>query len=488
MKNCLYFILIVLTISCQNYEKEYIPYNFDYIGNNTINYNGERYNEIYENPFIKASNQQVSTFSIDADGASYSNIRRFLENKIIPPANAVRIEEMINYFIYNYEEPTGDNTIAVNGEVADCPWQNGHKLIRIGIKGKEIKKEDMPLWNMVLLLDVSGSMNSEDKIGLVKEAMMTFVDQMSDDDRLAIVTYAGVAGVRLQSTSGKDKKKIKNVISNLKAEGSTAGYDGLSKAYSIAEDYFIKNGNNRIVLATDGDFNVGPSSQEELIEFIKQKRETGIYLTVIGVGTGNLNDGMMEQLADNGNGNYEYLDNSEQTKKIFIDEIGKFYTIANDVKIQITFDTTKVDSFRLIGYENRILDSANFNNDKKDAGELGAGQNVTALYEIVPKGNYNSGKILTLDLRYKITGESESRLISSEIIDNNNSFDNSSGNMRFAASVAGFGLLLRNSQYKGTITLNNIKSWAENAKAYDPNGYKQGFIDLLNLYDKIINK
>ena len=344
----------------------------------------EQYNEYEDNPFIEVADEPVSTFSIDADGASYSNMRRFIRGNQLPPRHAVRVEEFINYFNFDYDDSSGGHPISLNGEVSSCPWEQGNKLIRIGIKGQTIPENMLPPSNIVLLLDVSGSMRNSFKLPLVQEALNLYVDEIDAEDRLAIVTYAGNAGVALPSTPGDEKTTIKAAINSLSAGGSTAGAEGIITAYEIALENFIEGGNNRIILATDGDFNVGPSSQEALISLIEEKRELGVFLTVIGVGSGNLQDGKMEQLADNGNGTYEYMDDIEQGRKIFIHEFSKFYTVAKDVKVQVDFNPHLVHSYRLIGYENRILNEEDFEDDTKDAGEIGASQSITALYEIKP--------------------------------------------------------------------------------------------------------
>jgi Ca-activated chloride channel family protein len=442
---------------------------------------GERYNEFTENPFIKVVEQPLSTFSIDADGASYSNTRRFLNSKTLPPKDAIRVEEFINYFTYDYPQPEGEHPISVIGETCKCPWQTEHRLIRIGIKGKEIPRAELPPANWELLIDVSGSMSSDDKLEMLKKGFLLFVDELSPSDRLAIVTYAGSAGVVLPSTKGSEKQTMKNAISKLGAGGSTAGSQGISTAYEIAEKNFIIGGNNRVILGTDGDFNVGLSTQDELIKFIETKRDKGIFLTVLGVGTGNIFEGMMEQLANNGNGNYEYIDNIEQAKKVFIYEYSKFFTVAKDVKVQVTFNPDIVDSYRLIGYENRLLNAEDFTNDKKDAGEIGAGQCITALYEIVPKtiSNLKALHAFEIDFRYKLPDSDQSNLINFKVNDSGRNFSDASESTRFAASVAGFGLLLRNSAYKGTLTYPDLINWTQNAKIFDPHGYRKEFISLM---------
>jgi len=443
-----------------------------------------QFGKIVENSFIKTIDSATSTFSIDADGASYTAMRRWSSDNgnLSLIKDGLRTEEFINYFTYNYPDPATDATIAVNGEVSTCPWKPDHKLIRIGIKGKSIAVQDYPYANFVLLIDVSGSMQSTDKLELLKAGFIDFVKGMRSQDKLAIVTYAGDAGLVLDATSGSEKNKIIDKLKSLKPGGSTNGAAGINLAYEIAENNFITDGNNRVVLGTDGDFNVGITSQDALIKLIEEKRDKGIFLTVLGVGMDNLNDGMMEQVANKGNGNYEYLDNTGELKKVFIDEYNKFLTVAKDVKVQVTFNPELVEEYRLIGYENRVLQKDDFTNDKKDAGEIGAGQTITALYEIKPRQNinYKLYPTFTINFRYKKPDASVSNPLSLEIYDEGKSFEAATENMRFASSLAALGLYLRNSEYKGTVSLNNIKTWAGDAKTFDPNGYRARHIELLN--------
>jgi len=372
--------IIILLNNCQTFDS----YPTSGMENLSVadSYN-EKYKDYGENPFVKVSEQPVSTFSIDADGGSYTNMRRFLHLGQAPPDASVRIEEYINYFTFDYQEPTSGENVSLESEVSSCPWNTEHYLIRVGMKGMSIPEDELPNSNYVFLIDVSGSMNSPDKLGMLKVGFKSMVDNLRDQDRVAIVTYAGDVGLLLESTYGDHKEAIKSAIDQLGAGGSTAGAAGITTAYDIAEENFIVEGNNRVILGTDGDFNVGISSTDELIELIEEKRESGIYLTVLGVGGGNLNDHMMEQIANKGNGNYEYIDNAKQIKKVFTNELAKFYTVAKDAKIQITFDSTMVDSYRLIGYENRALNEEDFENDSTDAGEIGSSQTITALYEQV---------------------------------------------------------------------------------------------------------
>lgn len=440
---------------------------------------GEKYKDYEENPFIKTADQPISTFSVDADGGSYANMRRFLHLGQTPPKESVRIEEFINYFTFDYKEPVKDENVSLESEISNCPWNTEHHLLRLGMKGLTIPADELPNSNYVFLIDVSGSMNSPDKLGVLKTGFKTLVDNLSDRDRIAIVTYAGQAGVLLESTYGDEREKIKSAIDKLGAGGSTAGAAGIITAYEIAEKNFIPNGNNRVILGSDGDFNVGPSSTEELIKLIEEKCDKGIYLTVLGVGGGNLNDYMMEQIANKGNGNYEYIDNAKQIEKVFTHEILKFYTVAKDSKIQITFNPNKIDSYRLIGYENRKLEKEDFENDSTDAGEIGSAQTITALYELVLTDKPDEEKYAQFDFRYKKSNETESRLITHEINSVPKEIMSSSENMRFATSVAGLGLLMKQSQYKGTLTKQMVLDLGRGAISFDPNGYRKEFIELV---------
>ena len=446
---------------------------------------GEQYNEIVENPFIKTEEEPVSTFSIDADGAAYANVRRYLSQaKQLPPANAIRTEELINYFSLDYDFNESIHPISINGEVSTCPWADGHKLIRIGMKGRPLTNQEINApANYVFLIDVSGSMSGDDRLELLKDGFKLLVDELPSQSRVAIVTYAGGAGVHLNSTSVTEKTKIKNKINKLSAGGSTAGAAGIEKAYEIAQENFIEDGNNRIIIGTDGGFNVGISNQDELVKLIESKRDAGVFLTVVGVGKGLYNEGMLEQIANNGNGTFEYIDNTEQLKKVFIYDKSKFFTVAKDVKVQVEFNKDVVEQYRLIGYENRVLDNEDFEDDTKDAGEIGADQNITALYEIIPKENINFKTVptFTIDFRYKLPDSDSSIPIEEEIFDKDTGFDYASEHTRFTASVAAFGLVLRDSEYKGTATYDDILKWSNNAISYDPHGFKQEFRDLVDI-------
>lgn len=460
-------------------------------------FNTEQYDHIQESGFKSSIHDPLSTFSIDADTASYANVRRFLNENRMPPEDAVRIEELINYFTYDYPEPEGKEPFSLTLESASCPWKKEHRLVHVGIKGKNIPLEQIPPMNLVFLLDVSGSMNSPDKLPLLKKAFRLLAGQLRANDRIAIAVYAGAAGLVLDSTPGTQTKIILDAIERLEAGGSTAGAQGIQLAYDVAKKNFIRKGNNRIILATDGDFNVGVSSDGELVRIIEEKRNEGIFLTVLGFGTGNLKDSRMEKLADKGNGNYAYIDSLPEAKKVLVKEMGgTLFTIAKDVKIQIEFNPAKVKAYRLIGYENRVLNEEDFNDDRKDAGELGAGHTVTALYEIIPAGSKEtvpgvddlkyqtsqiksgSDEMLTLKVRYKFPEEDQSRLMTQAVADSGFSFEKASKNFRFSAAVAGFGMLLRKSAFKGDMNYGKVIRIARNARGKDENGYRAEFIRM----------
>ena len=458
-------------------------------------FNTEQYDRIVDNAFKLAMENPLSTFSIDVDRASYSNMRRFLNDNQLPPPDAVRIEELVNYFTYDYPQPKGDDPFAVTMEVSRCPWNSGHQLALIGLQGLEIDTEDLPPNNLVFLLDVSGSMSSSDKLPLLKSAMRLLVGQLRREDRVSIVVYAGAAGIVLEPTS--DKGRILEAINRLNAGGSTAGGAGIELAYKTARKSFIKEGNNRVILATDGDFNVGVSSDDALVRLIEQKRESGIFLSVLGFGTGNYKDSKMEKLADKGNGNYAYIDDILEAKKVLVTEMGgTLVTIAKDVKIQVEFNPAFVKAYRLVGYENRMLAKEDFADDAKDAGELGAGHTVTALFELIPAsagevvpevgalkyqvtGLVKSDDLMTVKLRYKKPDGDVSKLFVQSVEAAELQARAPSGNLRFASAVAEFGLLLRNSEYKGTASYHQVLRRARQAKGADLEGYRAEFIRLV---------
>lgn len=462
-----------------------------------VEHNTESYDYIEENGFKSVVNDPLSTFSIDVDRASYANVRRFINNSQMPYADAVRVEEMINYFDYDYENPNGKHPFATHLEMGDCPWNDESKLLMIGIQGEEMDSEEIPPCNLVFLIDVSGSMNSSNKLGLLKSSFKLLVDKLRPQDRVSIVVYAGAAGCVLPSTSGKDKATILASLDKLTAGGSTAGGAGIKLAYEIAVDNFIEGGNNRVILATDGDFNVGASSDSEMERLIEKKRDLGVYLTVLGFGMGNYKDSKMEKLSNKGNGNYAYIDNIMESNKIFGQELwGTLYTIAKDVKIQIEFNPGKVKEYRLIGYENRMLNKEDFNDDKKDAGEIGSGHTVTAIYEVVLADgsesssvvdplNYQtstvvkSDDIMTLKIRYKNPDQDFSRLITKKVTEKDLDKKANSKNFMLAVSVAEFGMLLRDSEFKGSASYDHVLLWAKRAKGEDTYGYIAEFISLV---------
>ncbi len=444
---------------------------------------GDKYNDYADNAFIKTSVQNVSTFSVDADGASYSNTRRYIKEGGLPYGGAVRIEEFLNYFTFDYPDPTDDNTVAINAEVGPCPWAPEHRLMRLGIKGCSIEESKLPAANYVFLIDVSGSMNSNDKIGLLKSGLITLVDYLRPTDRISIITYSGKVNKLLESTLVEDAETIKKAISKLVASGSTAGGAALEMAYKEALENFIEGGNNRVIMGTDGDFNVGVTSTDALVEMVQDYASKGIYMTVCGFGRGNLNDSMMESISNHGNGTYEYIGSEEDMTKVFINERSEFVSVANDAKIQITFDAAKVDSYRLIGYENRVLNNEDFENDEKDAGEIGAGQTITALYELIPAENAEDGKIATFDFRYKkALGEASYPLT----LDVTSSADaEASPELSFASGVAAYGMILRNSPYKGNATLDMAYELGRSGLSFDPFGYRADFLELISATKKL---
>ena len=444
---------------------------------------GDQYAAIEENPFIDTQDENTSAFSVDTDGASYANMRRFLvQDGYLPPKDAIRTEELVNYFKLDYEYKDNFHPIYVNSEISGCMWDDDHRLLRIGIKAKDPYENNFPPSNFVFLIDVSGSMTAEDKLPLLKEGFKLFVDQMTSDDRVAIVTYAGAWGLALPSTNGDFKEEIKAAIDELEAGGTTAGSEGIISAYKIAEENFIDGGNNRIIIGTDGDFNVGVTDHEALIKLIEKERDKGIFLSVFGVGRGNLNDATLEQIADNGNGNYEYIDNLAELNRVFLYERSKFFTVAKDVKVQLEFNPSVVEAYRLIGYENRVLENEDFENDAKDAGDIAAGQNVTALYELkMASVDPRSQSALEIKFRYKQVDSNNSVLFSHIVQDSGAAFNESSDLHKFTASVASFGLLLRDSQYKGNTSFEKILNTVDPLVLTDEYGLKAEFSYLVDL-------
>ncbi|MFA4987002.1 MAG: VWA domain-containing protein [Candidatus Brocadiia bacterium] len=456
---------------------------------------------IIENPFVSVGKEPLSTFSIDVDTASYTLVRRSLREGVKPQPGDVRIEEMINYFRYDYPNPTGDDPFSLTCESGPCPWNEAHRLILVGLKGRDVDLDKAPASNLVFLLDVSGSMSDADKLPLIKDAFKLLVPQLRDKDRVAIVVYAGAAGVVLPSTMGSDKKTILEAVDKLSSGGSTAGAEGLLLAYKVASENFIKGGNNRIILGTDGDFNVGISSDDELVKLIEAKRAEGIFLSIVGVGAGNYKDQKMEQIADHGNGIYAYLDSLDEARRVLVTQMaGTVFTIAKDVKLQLEFNPRRVAQYRLIGYENRMLAAEDFANDAKDAGELGSGHMVTALYEIIPSaGNeppaeyvkpkdgadFGPVELMEVNLRYKLPAADKSTLMTEPAQMRDLSIEETSDNFRFASAVAAFGLLLRNSAYKGTATTDLVNALSRSALGADGEGYRAEFLDLVRIFSAL---
>jgi len=461
-------------------------------------FNTEEYERVEENAYKLSLQNPLSTFSIDVDTASYSNIRRFLMDGEMPPKDAVRIEEMINYFTYDYPKPKEDEPFSIINEISKCPWNDKHHLAMIALKGKDMDSEKRPPSNLVFLIDVSGSMDQPNKLPLLKASFKMLANELDEKDRISIVVYAGAAGVVLDSTDGSNKDTIIDAIENLYAGGSTAGGEGIKLAYKIAKENFIKGGNNRIILATDGDFNVGPSSDGELSRLIEKNRNDGVFLSVLGFGTGNLKDSKAELLADKGNGNYSYIDNLLEAKKVLVDEIGStLFTIAKDVKFQIEFNPNKVKAYRLVGYENRLLNNEDFNDDKKDAGEIGSGHTVTAFYELIPFDSdeeipgvdelkyqntkvKDSSDIMYIKLRYKEPDEEVSKLIEFPVRESQVSKE-ASKDFNFASAVAEFGMLLRDSEFKGDSSYDHVIELVQKNKGDDIEGYRAEFIKMVKL-------
>lgn len=463
--------------------------------------NTESYGKVTENSFLKTSKNPLSTFSIDVDVASYANVRRMLNYGSLPDPDAVRTEEMINYFTYDYPEPTEDNAFAIYTETATCPWNTKSKLVQIGIKGKSIKADKSPPSNFVFLVDVSGSMDEPNKLPLAQQSLRMLVNNLTEKDKVAMVVYAGSSGLVLPSTNCGNKQEIISAIDRLQAGGSTAGGAGIELAYQVAVSNFIKEGNNRVILMTDGDFNVGVSNNGDLEKLISQKKETGVMLSVLGFGMGNYKDDKMEILADKGNGNYAYIDSYQEAQKVLVKEMnGTLINIAKDVKIQVEFNPALVKSYRLIGYENRLLADEDFNNDKKDAGEVGSGQTVTAIYEIFSSDENNEvdalkyqqkptssvpnaypNELMTVKVRYKKPNENKSILIQQAVLNSDKSVESCSNNLKFATSVAGASLLLRNSSTINAFTFDSAIALAKNGKGPDTEGYRAEFIRLIEL-------
>jgi Ca-activated chloride channel homolog len=463
-------------------------------------FNTEAYDFIAEGELTAVAKDPLSTFSIDVDTASYSNVRRFLREGRLPPPDAVRIEELVNYFVYDYEGPRGNVPFAVHTEVGQAPWKPEHRLVRIALKGKDFAPAERPAANLVFLIDVSGSMNSPVKLPLVKEALRLLIERLEAKDRVAIVVYAGASGLVLPSTSGSNQERILNALEQLEAGGSTNGGEGIRLAYQQALASFDRNAVNRVILCTDGDFNVGMTNQGELVRLVQEQAQKGIFLTVLGFGMGNYKDSMLEKLADKGNGNYAYVDGLDEARKVLVEQAGgTLVTIAKDVKIQVEFNPQEVTAYRLIGYENRVMPHQDFEDDRKDAGEIGAGHTVTALYEVVPAGVHADlppgeplkyqrntpavtprGELMTVKLRYKRPNEENSQSLEQVVTDSLRPFEHASDDLRFASAVAAFGMLLRNSPHKGSATFDAVISMADTSRSFDPQGYRAEFVRLVH--------
>lgn len=470
-------------------------------------WNRESYNAIEENDFISSINDPLSTFSIDVDTASYANIRRFVTGGSLPPVGAVRIEEMVNYFHYNYPEPIGNKPVAISTEVGPSPFNKDYSLVQIGVKAKDIEVENLPPSNLVFLIDVSGSMSAPNKLGLLKKSMNMLVSKLDEKDRVSIVVYAGSDRIVLQPTPGSELKRIREAIDNLASGGSTHASSGIATAYQLARQVFMPGGNNRVILASDGDFNVGTTSRGELQKLIEKERESGVYLTVLGFGMGNYHDDTMEVLADKGNGNYAYIDSLLEAKKVLVKEMGgTLFTVASDVKIQVEFNPAQVGAYRLIGYENRALANEDFKDDTKDAGEIGAGHTVTALYELIPTGHKSipvvddlkyqktgkvkgeSNELLTVKLRYKPEGAKSSKQLSQPVKANKKSLAETSDDFRFAATVAGYGMLLKNSTHTGEFSYENCLELLKQSRGADNDGYRAELLRLVEMSQLLQNE
>jgi Ca-activated chloride channel family protein len=488
-------LLGLCTASCSYYEGERGPnfYDFDPSVPSILHpAEGNRVDEITDNPFVEVAEQPTSTFSVDADGASFTFVRRSIVSHMgIDPAG-IRIEEFLNYFTFDYPTPTDGNTVAINSEMGVCPWNPSHQLIRLGIKGKELTAEETPRANFVFLVDVSGSMYGSDRLDLLKQGLIKLLDLLNPNDRISLITYSGSVSKLLESTPVSQKNKIKNAINKLRADGSTAGGQAMKMAYEEAKANYDPQCNNRVIMGTDGDFNVGVTSTEALLEMVESYAREGIYLTCLGFGYGNLNDSMMETISNHGNGTYHYIDSENEMVKVFVHERERFVSVANDAKCQVTFDGQMVKAYRLIGYENRALNTEDFENDETDAGEIGAGQTITALYEIIPteqlKESLSNGtrqEVATFDFRYKKSlGEESIPLASTIVAENQHSANGQpryapSENFNFAAGVAAFGLVLRNSPYKGDATLSMAHQLVKNSQNFDPHHYRQQLLELI---------
>jgi Ca-activated chloride channel family protein len=438
----------------------------------------DRFNRFGENPFLAANEQPLATFSVDVDTASYANVRRFLNLNQWPPQESIRLEEMINYFTYDYPQASGGQAVTGNLEVAAAPWNPQHRLVRVGVKAKDLRLAQKSS-NLVFLIDVSGSMGTPERLPLLKNGLHLLVDKLTESDRVSIVTYAGASGIALAPISGDRKDVILRVIDNLHAEGNTNGGAGIQTAYEMAVSNFIPGSVNRVILATDGDFNVGITDPNQLTQMIEARARSGVFLTVLGFGN-NFKDSMLGRLAEKGHGNYAFIDTLDEARKVLVEQIdATLVAVARDVKVQVEFNPSQVNAYRLLGYESRIMPVQDFNNDRKDANDMGSGQTVTALFEVVPNAARTASQMLDLKIRYKDPESTESKLFEMPLVDRGTNFANASSDFRFASAVAGFGMILRDSQYKGSATLDWILATAQNSRSVDKNGYREEFVRLV---------
>ena len=484
-------LMIAGTVSCMmDYADSFESVNGHVVVLTDPDGTGDKFDDFLDNPFIDTEVENVSTFSVDADGAAYAYMRRMVTQGFRPTRAAVRIEEYLNYFTFDYPDPAGGKDVAINAEVGACPWQPEHKLLRLGIKGRDIYQGKHPKSNYVFLLDISGSMATKDKLPLLQEGMKAMIDYLDPDDRISIVTYASGEKKVLESTPVREASKIKKAIGKLVASGSTAGHSGMRMAYEECLANYIEGGNNRVIMGTDGDFNVGETSTDAILELAENYAAKGIYLTVCGFGTGNLNDSMMEKVSNAGNGTYEYIDSEDELTKVFVIERNKFTSVANDVKNQVTFDKEMVKSYRLIGYENRVLGKEDFDNDKKDAGEIGASQTITALYEIVPAEGFAKSKVIAkYDLRYKEALGDASIPLTMDIAVSDP--DGSSANLDLAAGIAAYGMMLRQTRYQGSSSFamahELVSRSIRNSAGFDPYQLqlRENLLELIDKADRI---
>lgn len=502
-RKTVYFLPILLAflfVGCNTDDgvAEQFGYNYGlmdaYEGNMILpEQGGDQFDEFTDNPFVKVVDVPVSTFSVDADGAAYAIMRRYANSGYEIDPSSVRIEEYLNYFTFDYPAPIDDNTVAINAEVGECPWNAEHRLLRLGLKGKELKSSEVPQANYVFLVDVSGSMDSSDKLELLKKGLITMLGQLNPEDRISLITYSGKVKKVLESTPVKKADKIKKAIKSLTADGSTAGGAALRMAYEEASANYNPKYNNRVIMGTDGDFNVGVTNVDSLVSMVERYASKGIYMTCLGFGYGNLNDGMMEKVSNAGNGTYYYIDSENEMMKVFVHERERFISVANDTKCQVSFDSTMVSEYRLIGYENRLLSQEDFENDKKDAGEIGAGQTITALYEIVPTNKFDEcikeqssqrHVLATFDCRYKKSLNASSIPLTVEVsvedmYDSNMKLLPASENLNFAAGVAAYGMVLRKSPYKGDANIKMASDLVRKSCSFDPHGYRSELLDIM---------